>query len=167
MIGARFFLIAFNVVLKSQDIQVPAAFPKTLQTSLNWGYRTVAQGQLHNRSLYLPRGKVLGGSSSINAMIYIRGNRADYDGWAALGNEGWGYEAVLPYFKKSENQQQLKSEYHGTAGLLNVTDRNYTNPLSHVFVEAAQEVGFPENEDFRIESAKKKRPRPSKKWPSP
>ena len=133
---------------KSQDIQVPAAFPKTLQTSLDWGYRTVAQGQLHNRSLYLPRGKVLGGSSSINAMIYIRGNRADYDGWAALGNEGWGYEAVLPYFKKSENQQQLKSEYHGTAGPLNVTDRNYTNPLSHVFVEAAQEVGFPENEDF-------------------
>ncbi len=133
---------------KSQDVRIPAAFPKLLRTRLDWGYRTVAQRQLNNRTLYLPRGKVLGGSSSINAMIYIRGNRADYDGWAALGNDGWPYEEVLPYFKKSENQQMLKSKYHGTGGPLSVTDRNYTNPLSHVFVEAAQEVGFPENEDF-------------------
>jgi len=103
---------------------------------------------MHNRELFLPRGKVLGGSSSINAMIYIRGNRQDYEEWAALGNRGWSYDEVLPYFKKSENQSVIKDEYHGQDGLLDVQNRNYTNELSQTFVRAGVELGYEENKDF-------------------
>lgn len=133
---------------KKMDIQVPAAFHKLFGTEYDYGYRTVPQPHAGGRSLYLPRGKVIGGSSSINAMIYIRGNKEDYDEWARLGNAGWSYAEVLPYFRRAEANQQIQDDYHGDRGPLHVTHRDYTNPLSRVFVEAAKELGYSENPDF-------------------
>ncbi|HEV2660012.1 MAG TPA: choline dehydrogenase [Ktedonobacteraceae bacterium] len=131
-----------------QEIHIPAAFSSLFKTPIDWAYETEAQSHLNNRRLYWPRGKVLGGSSSINAMIYMRGNRRDYDHWAALGNEGWSYADVLPYFKKSENEERGASEYHGSGGPLNVTDLRTINTLSSAFVEAGVEAGLPLTKDF-------------------
>lgn len=115
---------------------------------INWSYRTVPQGGLNRRRLYWPRGKLLGGSSSINAMIYCRGQPQDYDSWAALGNPGWNFDAVLPFFLKSEDQQRGPSELHGSGGPLAVQDLRYVNPLSRVFVEAGSQLGYALNDDF-------------------
>src|SRR5262249_53204109 len=109
---------------------------------------TEEEPQMDNRKMYWPRGKVLGGSSSINAMIYIRGNRLDYDSWRDAGNEGWSYADVLPYFKKAENQERGPSEYHGVGGPLNVSDQRFITPLGHAFVEACKQMGMPANPDF-------------------
>src|SRR5215472_4791741 len=106
---------------KKQEIHTPAAFSKLFKTECDWAYYTAPEPRLNNRSLYWPRGKVLGGSSSLNAMIYIRGHRTDYDHWRDLGNTGWGYDDVLPYFKKSEDQERGPSEYHGVGGPLHVS----------------------------------------------
>ena len=133
---------------KKQEIHIPAAFSKLFKTPVDWEYYTEEEPQMVNRKMYWPRGKVLGGSSSINAMIYIRGHRHDYDSWRDAGNEGWGYTDVLPYFKKAENQERGPSEYHGVGGPLNVADLRYVNPLSRAFVEACKELGIPENTDF-------------------
>lgn len=133
---------------KKQEIHIPAAFSKLFKTPVDWEYYTEEEPQMANRKMYWPRGKVLGGSSSINAMIYIRGHRHDYDSWREAGNEGWGYADVLPYFKKAENQERGPSEYHGVGGPLNVADLRYVNPLSRAFVEAGKEMGIPENPDF-------------------
>src|SRR5215471_13216 len=100
------------------------------------------------RKMYWPRGKVLGGCSSMNASIYIRGNRRDYDSWNFLGNEGWSFDSVLPLFKKSENNERGASDYHGVGGPLDVTNVHPPNPASPAFVEAAQQAGFPHNDDF-------------------
>lgn len=132
----------------AQEIHIPIAFSKLFQSALDWTYYTEPEPQLLNRKLYWPRGKMLGGSSSLNAMIYIRGNRYDYDLWRKLGNQGWGYDDVLPYFKKAENEEHGSSDYHGTGGPLNVMDRPHTGPLSHAFVEAGVELGYPANDDF-------------------
>jgi len=99
-----------------QDAKIPAAFPKLFKTEMDWELYTTAQKNAGNRKLYLPRGKMLGGSSSMNAMIYIRGNKADYDEWSSLGNKGWSYDEVLPYFKKSEGQKAIKNDFHGNKG---------------------------------------------------
>jgi choline dehydrogenase len=99
----------------------------------------------------MPRGKVLGGSSSINAMIYIRGSKEDYNEWAALGNQGWSYNEVLPYFKKSEDQQRGENEYHGKGGLLSVSDPVSPNFMSNLFLQSSQEMQFPLNPDFNGE----------------
>ena len=131
-----------------REVHIPAAFSKLFKTPADWNYQTEPQPQLGNRSLYWPRGKLLGGSSSINAMIYIRGNHRDYDGWAQLGNEGWSFEDVLPYFKRAENQQRGASDLHGGGGPLDVADLRTVNPLSRAFVEACAELGIPRNEDF-------------------
>jgi choline dehydrogenase len=133
---------------KKQEIHVPAAFSKLFRTAYDWAYYTEEEPHMGNRKMYWPRGKVLGGSSSINAMLYIRGHRHDYDSWRAEGNEGWGYTDVLPYFKKAENQERGPSEYHGAGGPLNVMDLRYVNPLSRAFVEACKELNIPENHDF-------------------
>jgi len=130
------------------DISVPAAFYKLYKSDVDYAFHTTPQKHMKNRELFLPRGKVLGGSSSINAMIYIRGNRQDYDEWAALDNRGWSYDEVLPYFKKAENQAVIKDEYHGQDGPLDVQNRNYTHELSHIFVKAGVELGYEENADF-------------------
>jgi choline dehydrogenase len=132
----------------AQEIHIPVAFSSLFKSPIDWAYETEEQSHLNNRRLYWPRGKVLGGSSSINAMIYMRGNRRDYDHWGELGNEGWSYADVLPYFKKAENEERGASEYHGTNGPLNVTDHRTLNPLSHAFVEAGIEVGIPLTNDF-------------------
>ena len=130
-------------------IHMPAGLAKLVNfESLNWGYETQPEPRLNNRRLYWPRGKVLGGSSSINAMCYARGHRRDYDQWAALGNTGWSYEDVLPYFRRAEDQERGASEFHGEGGPLSVSDLRFVNPLSEVFLAAAQAAGFPLNRDF-------------------
>jgi len=130
-------------------IHMPAGLAKLVDfKSINWNYDTQPEPHLNNRKLYWPRGKVLGGSSSINAMCYCRGHRKDYDHWESQGNPGWGSEDVLPYFLKSENNQRLENDFHQKGGLLSVSDHKYTNPLSHVFLDAAQEVGYEHTDDF-------------------
>ena len=131
-----------------QEIHIPITFSKLFKGEEDWAYMTEPEPHLNNRSLYWPRGKVLGGSSSLNAMIYIRGNRHDYDEWQAAGNAGWGYDDVLPYFKKAENQERGASEYHGIGGPLNVADLRSPNELSEAFVAAGEEVGLKRTDDF-------------------
>ncbi len=114
----------------------------------NWGYQTEPVENLNSRRLWWPRGKTLGGSSSVNAMIYIRGHRMDYEHWAERGNEGWDYKSVLPIFKRAEHNERGPGLYHGTGGPLNVADLRGVNPLSHRFVVAGTECGFRVNDDF-------------------
>jgi choline dehydrogenase-like flavoprotein len=116
--------------------------------SANWSYQTVPQTALNGRRGFQPRGKVLGGSSSVNAMIYIRGHQADYDQWAALGNTGWSWNEVLPYFKRSENNERGADAYHGVGGPLNVKDLTSPNRFSKIFWEAAVQAGYKYNADF-------------------
>lgn len=144
----KVLLLEAGVADQQMEIHIPLAFSKLFKTPFDWAYYTTPQVHLHNRALYWPRGKVLGGSSSINAMIYIRGHRADYDNWQAQGNAGWSYADVLPYFKRSENQERGASEYHGVGGPLNIADHRLVNPLSHAFVAAAKELGYAGNDDF-------------------
>lgn len=116
--------------------------------NLGWGYDTEPQAELDNRKLYIPRGKTLGGSSSINAMCYIRGVKQDYDSWAAAGADGWDWNSVLPYFKKSEDQERGESELHGVGGPLSVSDLRHVNPMSRVFIKAREALGLREIDDF-------------------
>ncbi|MFT5636027.1 MAG: choline dehydrogenase, partial [Cognaticolwellia sp.] len=134
---------------KNPFIHIPfgLAFLSRL-TNLGWQYNTEPQSQLNNRKLFWPRGKVLGGSSSLNAMCYIRGVPEDYDRWSDMGAKGWDWQTVLPYFKKSEKQQHGESELHGADGYLSVSDLRHTNPLSNTFVDAAEEIGLSKVSDF-------------------
>ncbi|MBC7624950.1 MAG: choline dehydrogenase [Aeromicrobium sp.] len=130
-------------------IHCPAGMAVMAQTgTANWTFDTVPQRGLNGRVGYQPRGKVLGGSSSINAMIYARGHRADYDHWAELGNVGWSYDDVLPYFKRAENNERGGDDFHGVGGPLNVRDLANPNRHSRAFIEAGHEAGFPINPDF-------------------
>ena len=115
---------------------------------VNWKFDTTPQKHLDNRICYQPRGRVLGGSSSINAMIYIRGTPADYNRWEAAGAAGWGWDDVLPYFKKAEHNERGPDAYHGEGGPLNVADLRYKNPLSEQFLAAAEQLQLPKNNDF-------------------
>ena len=115
---------------------------------LNWRFETVPQKHLNGRNGHQPRGRTLGGSSSINAMIYIRGSRADYDRWAEHGATGWGWDDVLPYFLKAEDNERGSDAHHSIGGPLSVSDLRYKNPLSDVFLEAASELQLPSNQDF-------------------
>jgi len=117
----------------------------------NWAFETVPQAGLNGRIGYQPRGKGLGGSSAINAMVYIRGHRADYDHWASLGNAGWSFADVLPYFKRSENNADFDGEYHGQNGPLHVNRLRSGNPVQEIFLQAAQEAQFHLREDFNAE----------------
>lgn len=133
----------------SPFIRIPGGvIPLLRSPNYNWQYWTVEQKNLGNRKLYWPRGRTLGGSSSINAMCYIRGHASDYDHWASLGNTGWGYQDVLPYFRKSENYEPGADQWHGQGGPLNVADRRHNNPLSAAFLDAAQQAGHRPNPDF-------------------
>ena len=130
-------------------IQCPAGFALLAKLGrLNWGFQTVPQKGLGDRRGYQPRGKVLGGSSSINAMIYIRGLREDYDHWAAQGNAGWGFDDVLPYFRKAEHNARGADGWHGSGGPLHVMDPPRPHPFSTLFVDAARQAGHPVNADF-------------------
>ena len=113
-----------------------------------WGYNTVPQPGLNGRRGYQPRGKVLGGSSSINAMVYARGHAQDYDHWAAQGNPGWSFADVLPYFKRSEHNERGADALHGQGGPLNVMDLRSPNPFLPAFTEAGQQAGHAHNTDF-------------------
>lgn len=130
-------------------IHCPAGLGVMARTGANnWKLGTTPQPGLGGRRGYQPRGKVLGGSSSINAMIYARGHASDYDHWAGLGNAGWGWGDVLPYFKRAENNERGADEWHGAGGPLNVADLRSPNPLSQAFVNAGVQAGYPRNDDF-------------------
>lgn len=136
---------------EQKEIHIPLAFSKLFLGECDWGYYTQGQREVNNRKLYWPRGKVLGGSSSLNAMIYIRGNKEDYNKWQNLGNDGWSYERLLPYFRKSENQERGESSFHGIGGPLNIADLRCVNPLSEIFVKATDELNLSQNTDFNGE----------------
>jgi choline dehydrogenase-like flavoprotein len=130
-------------------IHCPAGLALLAQTPIgNWRFETTPQPGLNGRRGYQPRGKVLGGSSSINAMVYARGQRSDYDHWAAQGNPGWSFEEVLPYFKRAENNERGGDALHGTGGPLNVKDLPTPNRFGPIFVQAGVQAGFPANPDF-------------------
>lgn len=130
-------------------IHMPAGLAKLVgKKGVNWDYTTAPEPQLDNRVLWWPRGKVLGGSSSINAMCYVRGVPRDYDEWAQAGARGWDWASVLPYFRRAERNQRGADELHGGDGPLHVSDLRHVNPLSHVFVEAGEQAGLPRNDDF-------------------
>ena len=130
-------------------IHMPAGIARLVRNRrINWSYDTEPEPALGNRRLWWPRGKVLGGSSAINAMCYVRGVPGDYDRWAAAGASGWHWDNVLPYFRRSECNSRGADDLHGGSGPLHVADLRHVNPLSHAFVEAAQQAGWPHNPDF-------------------
>jgi choline dehydrogenase len=148
--GARVALLEAGPKDRDIRIHVPAALrPLLHHPTLNWNYSAEPVESSAGRRIYLPRGKVLGGSSSINGMLYVRGNPADYDGWAQRGCRGWSYEDVLPYFKKSESYKQVgDQEFRGDDGPLKVEDYRTILPMTHRFVRASQEAGFPLTPDY-------------------
>lgn len=135
---------------KGAMVQMPAGVAASVPYGINsWHYNTVPQKELNNRCGFMPRGKVLGGSSSINAMVYIRGNKHDYNSWAALGNEGWDYESLLPYFIKAENNKTFtESDVHGVYGPLHVQDLSLPSPVNQLFLNACEQQGVPHNGDI-------------------
>ena len=133
---------------RKREIHIPAAFSKLFRSDVDWNFSTEPQANLNGRRLYWPRGKMLGGSSSMNAMVYMRGARADYDTWRDLGNAGWGFDDVLPLFKAAENQERGASAEHGGGGPLNVADLRFVNPLTEVFLSACEAAGIGKNTDF-------------------
>ena len=134
---------------KNLLIHVPAGLALLAQTqTANWNFSTVPQKGLNGRIGWQPRGKVLGGSSSVNAMIYVRGHHADYDHWASEGNEGWAWNDVLPYFRRAEHNERLHDEWHGNNGPLNVMDLRSPNKYLQAFIDAGREAGYPINDDF-------------------
>ena len=136
----------------NMNIHIPGAYLKIHKSKQDWGFWTEKQKNVLNRKMYLPRGKTLGGSSSTNAMAYVRGNAEDYNTWAELGNYGWGYKDVLPFFKKSENHAQIDkvdSDYHGSSGELSVSlPTKFKTPYVDGFIKACKKHGIPENDDY-------------------
>ncbi|CAM3720780.1 GMC family oxidoreductase [Kerstersia gyiorum] len=131
----------------SEKISTPLRLIELWHTPYDWAYETVPQRHAHDRKLFWPRGKTLGGSSSLNGMIYVRGHASVYDAWAEQGNAGWRYADVLPYFKKSEDYEGGASEYHGKGGPLHVTVNYTPHPVTKAIVDAAVEAGHPYNPD--------------------
>jgi choline dehydrogenase len=146
--GTDVLLLEAGAPDEKEEIHVPAMFPHLFKSEADWEYYTEPQDDLGGREFYWPRGKTLGGSSSLNAMIYIRGHPHDYDTWADLGNEGWGYEEMLPYFKQAEHFEPGADEFHGAGGPLNVAEPADPHPVSGAMVEAAVETGIERNDDF-------------------
>jgi choline dehydrogenase len=130
---------------KKQEIRIPAAFSKLFHTSFDWDYYTVPQRHLDDRVLFWPRGKTLGGTSSLNAMMWVRGVGADYDEWAKQGNQGWSYEEVLPYFKRAEDTERHDPDHLGRGGPMTISDQRDPNPATALFVQACQRAGIPRN----------------------
>ena len=130
-------------------VHAPAAVVAMVPTKINnWAFETVPQAGLNGRRGYQPRGKTLGGSSSINAMLYVRGHRHDYDHWASLGNAGWSYDDVLPYFRRAEHNEQFADGFHGQGGPLNVTYPRHTSAVNALFLAAAASQGLAPNPDY-------------------
>jgi choline dehydrogenase len=132
----------------SMKIKIPAAFPQQFHTKLDWDFATEPEPHVDGRSLFIPRGKALGGSSSMNAMLYVRGRPLDYDSWAAQGAPGWSYADVLPYFIKSEDNVRGASEYHGAGGPLRVSEQRSPRPMSRRLIAASEAAGIPHIADY-------------------
>jgi choline dehydrogenase-like flavoprotein len=132
---------------RSPKIKIPAAFANQFHTKLDWDYATEPEPHCHGRSLYIPRGRSVGGSSSMNAMLYVRGRPLDYDGWEREGADGWGWEAVLPYFLRSEHNERGASELHGTGGPLNVAEQRSPRALDRDLLAACEAAGIPRVDD--------------------
>lgn len=134
---------------KKPEIRIPGGYPKLHRTNVDWNFTSEPQENLLGRRIFLPRGKTLGGSSSTNAMAYVRGNRADYDEWANLGNEGWAFDEVLPYFKKHEHSRDIHSNYRGQGGELNViVPDTFPSIYAEPFMDACELSGIPRNSDY-------------------
>jgi choline dehydrogenase len=133
---------------RSMNIKIPAAFPNQFHTKLDWDYYTEPEPHVDQRPLYIPRGKSLGGSSSMNAMLYVRGRPFDYDLWEQQGAAGWGYEDVLPYFLKAEDNARGASEFHGTGGPLRVSEQRSPRPLNRRLLAASEAAGIPRIDDY-------------------
>ena len=134
---------------KNMWIHIPMGYAKTfVDPTVNWMFESEPEKELNGRTMYQPRGKVLGGTSSINGMIYMRGNAADYDQWRQLGNEGWDYDSVLPYFRKAEDNERGADQYHGSGGPLRVSNQPYEWEIAKALLEACKQAGIPENPDF-------------------
>jgi choline dehydrogenase len=130
-------------------LHIPLGYGRLFtDTRYNWCYQTEPQPECHGRNVIAPRGKTLGGSSSINGLIYIRGQAEDFDHWRQLGNAGWSHDDVLPYFRKAEDNERGADEHHGAGGPLGVSDVRDRHPLAQAFIEAAQQCGYPRNDDF-------------------
>lgn len=150
--GTRVLLLEAGGTDSNPAIHDPARLGEIWHSPDDWDYFTVPQKHAADRRLHLPRGKVLGGSHSLNAMIYVRCAPQDYDHWESLGNPGWGWQDVLPVFKKIENWQGAASDLRGTGGLLDVTDQVPLNPIQQAIIDAAVETGIPENPDYNAET---------------
>ncbi len=134
--GAQVTLIEAGAKADQIAVRVPGLYASLMDTELDWGFRTVPQPELNNRRIFLTRGRGLGGTSLMNAMVYMRGNRGDYDHWRDLGNAGWGYDDVLPLFTRVEGNRRHGGPYHGTDGPLIVSDQPNRNPMTAMFLEA-------------------------------
>ncbi len=133
----------------NQWIHIPVGYFKTMHNpATDWCYNTEPDPGLNHRSIKWPRGKVLGGSSSINGLLYVRGQKEDYDDWEKAGNPGWSYENILPYFIRSEHQERGADEYHGQNGMLKVSDMRIRRAVGDAFIKGAEEIGIPHNNDF-------------------
>jgi choline dehydrogenase-like flavoprotein len=146
--STRVLLIEAGGKDRSPNIKIPAAFPNQFHTKLDWDFATEPEPHVDNRPQYIPRGKSLGGSSSMNAMLYVRGRPLDYEGWAAQGAPGWGYADVLPYFKKSEDNVRGASEFHGVGGPLRVSEQRSPRPMCSGLLEACAAAGIPRIADY-------------------
>jgi choline dehydrogenase len=147
--GTRVLLLEAGPPDRSLWIHLPIGYGKTMWSDkYNWRFSTEPDANMHGRRIYWPRGKTLGGSSAINGLVYIRGQREDYDQWASMGNTGWGYEDVLPYFIKSEGNQRGAIALHGANGPLKVSDVGAKHELIEAFIQGAQEIGVPRTDDF-------------------
>ena len=146
--GVRVALVEAGGRDDAPEIAMPVAFPQLFKTQYDWDFATEPEQSLGRRRIYLPRGRTLGGSSSMNAMIYIRGNQADFDGWAREGAPGWSYREMLPYFIRSESNERGDPNYHGYSGPLSVQDGRSMHPLVDDLIEAAVQSGHRPNNDF-------------------
>ncbi len=147
--GTRVLLLEAGPEADADEIAIPAATIRLLQTKYDWNYTTVLQERAADRAIYWPRGRVLGGSSAISSMIYVRGSRFDYDGWRdEFGCTGWGYRDLLPYFRRAATNSRGASRWHGTDGPLSVVDLSYRSEHGKAFIEAAKRRGAPDIDDF-------------------
>jgi len=145
-------LLEAGGVDENPNIHDPAGLFALREGEEDRAYSTAPQKYAANRALHWPRGKVLGGSSSLNGMIYVRGHRTDYDNWAYLGNAGWDYESLLPYFKRSEDFDRGESRYHGQGGPLHVLSQFELHPVNKAIIAAAVEKGYPHRDDFNADA---------------
>jgi choline dehydrogenase-like flavoprotein len=146
--GVRVLVVEAGGKGRHPNIAIPAAFAKQFKTKLDWDYATEPEPHCNGRSLYIPRGKGLGGSTAMNAMLYTRGRALDYDMWEAEGATGWNWESTRPYFLSSEDNERGASEHHGAGGPLHVADQRSPRKLTHQFVAAAEAAGYPRVEDY-------------------